>query len=227
MSKNPYVQVALTYVRRPFSLWRGGTGTVGVSLFSVFYILIACRTGNRQYVAMPQLLPFAFVYMCLVVHAKDQFADSRARLTPGFRRAHALAGGTAAVLWGVVLPAVVAWLLHWHSIGFVAVTALLLPTILWMLLSMSGWLAVVLLLGWLSLCVEPGRECVQQLVTGKFRTRGRGTSGCGCRDNTARRNSAGPTQRRHVRISLDQVGPAWRNQDDRLRALPTIQLHGG
>jgi hypothetical protein len=168
VNKNPYAQVALTYVRRPFSSGKNGLLSVGAILLFILMVFGLGRIGHGQNFAVQQLLPLTFLYLFLVVHAKDQCADPRARLMPGFRRVHAAIAAAAAAVCGVLLPAAIAWLLEWHSIGFVALAVALLATILWMLLTMSGWVILPGLAVWCWLPTEVGRECVQQLVTGKF-----------------------------------------------------------
>ena len=34
MSSNPYIQVALTYIRRPLASWQGRIASVGLLIFS-------------------------------------------------------------------------------------------------------------------------------------------------------------------------------------------------
>ena len=118
---------------------------------------------------MQQLMPFAFLFLYLVVHAKDQFANARAQLMPGFRHAHAVVAGVVAVVFAVLLPALFTLLLGWHSIAFVAMSVLLLGSVLWMLLTLSGWLSWLALGVWLWLCAaDTGREFVRQLASGQF-----------------------------------------------------------
>lgn len=168
MFHNPYAQVALTYLRRPFSSWKSGVVFVLAILLAVPSAFALGRVGNHQRFALQELFPFLLVFLGLIAHAKDQFADSRAHLTPRFRRPHAIVATAAAVFFAVCLPATVAWLFDRHSIGFVAMAVLLFNSVLWILLSMSGWLSWLVLLGWFSLCTDVGQEFSQQLVTGKM-----------------------------------------------------------
>ena len=167
MSNNPYVQVALTYVRRPFSSWSMGLLFVLMLLFFASSIFFLFGMGNHHLFAMLHLTPFVFLFLFLVAHAKDQFADARAHLTPGFRRVHGVVAGLAAVLFAVFLPALFTWLLGWHSVGFVAIIVSQLGTILWLLLLMSNWFMWIVLVGEFGvLFTESGREYVHQLVIG-------------------------------------------------------------
>ena len=96
-------------------------------------------------------MPFALLFGFLVVHVKEQFADSRTHLMPGFRRIHSAIAGVAAVLCAVLLPAIFAWVIGWNPTGFVAITILLFGTILWMRLSTLAWFHCLALFGWLLL----------------------------------------------------------------------------
>jgi hypothetical protein len=131
----------------------------------VFFAMIMAtfEDGHHQEFVWWHLVPFAYLYWSLAVHVREQFADSRARLTPDFCRIHIAIASVAAVLCAVLLPAAFAWLIGWRPVGFAAITLLLFDAVFlaWIL-----WPA--LLAGWLLLLTEPGRECVQQLVSGNF-----------------------------------------------------------
>ena len=160
---NPYAQVALTYLRRPFSSWKLGLVFVGAIMLFVLTVFGLGGMGRGQNFAVHQLLPLTFLFLFLVVHVKDQFADPRARLTPGFRRGSCddcRRGGRGLRRFAA---GGVAWPLGWHSIGLIALAVVLLATILWMLLTMSGWVSLPGLAAWCWLPTEAGRECVQQL----------------------------------------------------------------
>jgi hypothetical protein len=169
---SPYAQVALTYVRRVRSWARIGyliAGGIGVAF--VFFVMIMAALeddghGNHQVFRWWQLLPFAFLFGILVLHVREQFANSRAQLTPDFCRVHAAIASVAALLCAVLLPAAFASLIGWHPIGFAAVTLLLFGAVLWVLLSPSTWPS--LFIGWLLLQTELGKGCAQQLVSGHF-----------------------------------------------------------
>ncbi len=165
MAPNPYVQAALTYFRRSFSSWKGGV------LFIFLLVLVAIVAtgilafsgiGNHPTFHVLELLPFVLLFLGLAVHAKDQFADSRAHLLPGFRRVHATIAAAAAVVFAVFLPAVFSWLLGWHSIGFVAIAVLLLGAVFWLVLlfaSLPGWLGFLMVAGILFLSTHWGQGC--------------------------------------------------------------------
>jgi len=169
---NPYAQVALTYVHHARSSARIGYLIAGgISAAFVFFVMIMAAlegdgSGNHQVFFWWLLMPFAFIYGIFAVHVREQFANSRARLTPDFCRVHAAIAGVAALFCAVLLPAAFAWPIGWHPVGFAAITLLLFDAVFWGLLSPLGlWPALI---GWLLLQTELGRGCVQQLVSGHF-----------------------------------------------------------
>jgi hypothetical protein len=170
MSKNPYAQVALTYVRRPLSSLAGVIISFSFVMLTLgLLIFLVLRTGDAEDFHVLQLMPFVFLFLYLTAHAKDQFADPRAHLTPRFRRVHGTIAAAAAMALAVLLPATMSWRLGWHSTGFVALTLLLLGTILWsvLLFSSSLWPMLSLCVGFLLLGTEAGRGWAQQLVCGR------------------------------------------------------------
>ena len=193
---NAYTQVALTYIRRPFSSWKMSLFSIAVCFFAVSGLHVARHSGRlpdpaslsakdfammqdvqksfleyestlMQKSALMELLAFAIVFAFLAIHMKGQFVDSRARLMPGFRRVHATIAGGAALLCAVLLPAALAWVLCWHPIGLVALMVLLFGTLLWVILSMSSWLIWTALLGWFLFLSQPGQVYAAELVSGE------------------------------------------------------------
>jgi len=129
---SPYVQVALTYVRRPFSSPRGWAGSLIFLLLGTGFLL-AFLSGSRRYSAAVEpgmvslLLLLALVpFIWFTDHVRRQFADSRAHLAPRFRRVHATVAAAVALLLAVVLPLVLIWLADLRSVGLVALTVFLL-----------------------------------------------------------------------------------------------------
>ena len=64
------------------------------------------------------------LFAVFAIHVKGQFADSRARLTPGFRRVHASVAAAVALLLAVLLTVLV-WLADLRSVGLVALMVFL------------------------------------------------------------------------------------------------------
>ena len=77
------------------------------------------------------LLVLLVLITLLIFHVRNQFADSRARLTPNFRRVHATVAAAIAVLLFVVLPTMLTWLADLHSVGLVALMVFVLGAILY------------------------------------------------------------------------------------------------
>lgn len=164
---SPYVQVALTYIRSPFSTWKS---TLAYAFAGCVMIPIAFReVRNGIHVCSPaSLAPFLVLFVFLGCHMKEQFANSRARLMPGFFRIHATIAGAAVLLCAILLPMAFAWHVGWHPVGFAAITLLLFVAIFWSMLSLSQLIITLALIAWMLLAIEPGRGCVQQLVSGNF-----------------------------------------------------------
>jgi hypothetical protein len=164
---NPYVQVALTYIRRPFSSWFGGLASVAfVGVFIAFSLL--GRFGLKDSWAV-QLMYFFSLFIFLAIHMKGQFVDSRAHLTPRFRRIHATIAALAALIAAVVLPTVLSWFMGWHCIGFVAVAVLLFGTILWVIVNDATWTVFAILAGWSALCAtQSGPAYFRALLSGQI-----------------------------------------------------------
>ena len=120
--------------------------------------------------SVSQFMPFCFLFVYLTMHAKDQFANPRAHLMPGFRRVHGTIFAAAAIVFALLVPAMFSWLLGWHSLGFVAISLLLFGAILWsvLLLPSSAWPMWLIMVGAVLANVEPGQSWTQQLVFGKL-----------------------------------------------------------
>ncbi len=170
---NPYVQVALTYVRRPFSSPQGWAVSLMFLLLGTGFSL-EFLSGSRRDNAAAQphmvslLLLLAIVlFLMFAHHVKSQFADSRAHLTPSFRRAHATVAAAAGFLLAVVLPLVLIWLADLRSVGLVALTVFLLGLILYQAThpNLLSWL---LALGVITTFATPTRILIWQLLSGKF-----------------------------------------------------------
>ena len=84
--RNPYVQVALTYIRWLFQSWKHGCAIIVVLLMAFAVAVFFNLWGSHHSMTAMQFLPLLCPFMLLAMHVKEQFVDSRARLVPGFRR---------------------------------------------------------------------------------------------------------------------------------------------
>ncbi|MBN1909501.1 MAG: hypothetical protein JW818_07175 [Pirellulales bacterium] len=168
---NAYKQVALTYLRRPFSSWIGVCmfiGALGMIPMGIVCLLEGGRGRPPAPAFFPVVMLFLFLYWSLAMHMKDQFADSRARLTPGFRRVHVVVAGTAILVCVVLLPGVVALAGGLRSVGLVALSVLFFDAVLWQVVSNSSWIALVLLAGWAGAMTDPIRAALGDFISGKL-----------------------------------------------------------
>jgi hypothetical protein len=171
MSKNPYAQVALTYLRRPFSSSQGWAVSMGFVLMSAMCFGIF-RSGGRYDIAVAPLyfpLTLAMVlFGMFAMHVKNHFADSRARLTPGFRRVHATVAAAVALLLAVLLPMMLIWLVDLRSIGLAALMVFLFGGILCSVALHSTLLSWFILLGFFATFTEPTKILLWQLISGTY-----------------------------------------------------------
>ncbi len=172
---NPYAQVALTYVRHAESWAR-----IGYLIAAVVIVLsmlvgpgVAVRFGDPEAAAV---LLFAFLVwsvpcllLAIVAHSKEQFADSRAHLTPGFRRAHARVATALALTVAVLLPAALTLLAGLRSVSLVAVSVFLLGAVLWLVLWRWHWVCYFLPGIWgLGIMHDRMFFALGQLASGQF-----------------------------------------------------------
>jgi len=165
-----YAQAAMSYVHRVRSWARIGYLIAGGILAFAVLVLAFLNATEGGYLFPVFLLIFdCGLFFLLAVHVRDQFSQPQARLIPNYHRAHAVVAAAAALIVAVLLPTIFTLLAGWRSVGFVAVTICLSGTILWRLLPESaGWIIWPELIAWLMLLTKPGRELLQQLVSGEF-----------------------------------------------------------
>ena len=195
MSNNPYVQVALTYVRRPFSSWQTSfftsialaAGVFAILLFfSVFQLVpvavavkpnetVTLRVRNMypdsqtDFVgASAMLLVAAFLSGFLAMHVKEQFAESRSTLMPNFRRIHTAVAAVATLILAVVAPAILSWSMGLRSVGLLAITVFVCGAMFWSVLVLSNWMIWPMLTMVVVGLSQSARHALIVLVSGQF-----------------------------------------------------------
>ena len=169
---NPYIQVALTYVRQPVALGMNFLNLVIVGWF----LLSAGRDKPGAFFAVAHLIGvMAIVSMLLMLvnQLNEQFTGPRVNLMPGFRRVHVTVAVSVAILFTVLLPASFSLVTGLSPVGGVSIMVFLYGMVFWSVLwwrqSYSGWLtwlpAVALLL---LIFIEPVRRGVDGLVAGQY-----------------------------------------------------------
>jgi hypothetical protein len=155
---NPYKQVALTYLRRPFSSFRVFVMVFGFpAMMFLPYVghTSASRAGHynadQQANASPLLMTFfcgvAVLFGLAVIHIKEQFADPRARLMPGFRRTHIAGAVVAFLVLAILMPIALAWHAGMNMLGLTAIAVLWCGIIFWWVLLQStifSWLVNII-----------------------------------------------------------------------------------
>jgi hypothetical protein len=167
---NPYAQVALTYVRRWWSFRNAWT------IACVLFVAIVFATVVHDRLSSPILFFFVFMtinlFVALSSHIRQQFADSRSRLTPGFCRVHAAVAIAVALIVAALVPGALAWMAGLHSVGLVAIALCLFSAVFWAVLLVSAWLtagiAALLAMGCLALFIQPACEIQVQFLRGEY-----------------------------------------------------------
>lgn len=168
MPKNPYVQVALTYFRRPLASGYFRLGAIFAGCFFIAFAVLDRFAGFKDSWAVQLMFLFS-LFVFVAIHMKEHFLDSRAHLTPSFRRIHATVAAIVAIVAAGALPTLLSWFMGWHSIGFVAVAVLLFGMILWVIAKDATWTCFALLFGWSAFCAtESGPAYFRGLLAGQF-----------------------------------------------------------
>ncbi len=163
---NPYRQVALTYVRRPFHSLKQFLFVLGFLFYVVLFFFI--DKGSQGYQALKpfQLIILIFFYSYWAIHMKEQFANSRASLMPGFRKVHGIVASAMALFLGVLLPGLMALSIGWQSFGFISITTVMFGAMIWSLLRPTGIFFILVMAVWFSSFTEPVRSGMEQIVLG-------------------------------------------------------------
>ena len=168
MSRNPYVQVALTYLRRPLASWLTAAASIAFVCIFTWFTLLG-RAGILTDAWAVQFVYFFGLFIFLAMHMKGQFVNSRAHLTPNFRRVHATVAAVTALSVAGLMPAVLSWLMGWHSLGFVAVVVLLFGTVLWVIVKDANWMLFAMMAGGTAFfATEWGPAHFREVVSGHF-----------------------------------------------------------
>jgi hypothetical protein len=166
---NPYIQVALTYIRRTCRIvtvfvWLA-LGLLVIACISAFFFGL-CR-GKHEFsldlVRLPlgvllsaassvvhdariSLVLALLLSLAAAVHIREQFVNSRARLLPRFARVHVTIGAVVIFCIAVLLPVGLASLAGCDRFGFWAIAVFISGILLWTgSFRWMGWLAAVVL----------------------------------------------------------------------------------
>jgi hypothetical protein len=163
MSKNPYAEVALTYLRRSFASVADSARSIFMLLLIGLSFMIPPVAGGGRLLLM--LLPLVWLSSFSTLHVVEQFTSPQARLMPHFRRAHITVAAGIALAIGLFWPAMVSLCAGDPPVGLTALTTLLYGMAIWaQLVPSSGVLLAVILV--LSI-YPPLRDVVQQLACGQ------------------------------------------------------------
>jgi hypothetical protein len=176
--RSRYLQVALTYTRPAF--FRGWALVMGAYL-----LWLITRTSANLRIDVPLLITgvtlVTWFGAMVTSHAKEQLADSRAALTPGFRGPHLLVAGIILVIGVTLLPAIIVaqytrldppW--GWPRIevswaGYLTLLMLVTAAMAWMTHLQSPLAVTLTLGGGALLATSPGMRFVQNILEGRQR----------------------------------------------------------
>ncbi len=170
MFRTTYAQVALTYYRRLFSPFWVGL----MVLFALGMIFLSIIESPRVYQRLWNYSLYFFFFQCFTIlfalvpiHIKEQFADSRAHLLPGFRKTHIVVAGVVSFIVAVLLPVAASLCLRLHSIGLVAVMACWFSLICCNVLFQKTWQMWIVLAGFFA-GLFWGGEFLEEWCSGKY-----------------------------------------------------------
>src|SRR2546429_9908268 len=111
-----YAQVARTYLRWPFWVLAAPVVAYWVSVFT---------WPPRQPKAIgPMMLIASWWAAAIAIHLKEQMADWRSSLLPGFRAPHLIVPGAIVAVIVVAMPGVLAWKLQLSIAAIVGLSLL-------------------------------------------------------------------------------------------------------
>jgi hypothetical protein len=157
---NPYTQVMLTYLRHPFSSVKQLFITMVILLFNASIFLI------DSWILQFYLFLFIALFTYWAIHVKEQFADSRASLTPGFRKTHGVVALLAGMVFVILLPGVIALLIGRQPLGLVSITTFLFGIIFWAVLRLGKNSILLFVAVLISTLFEPIRNGIEKIVSG-------------------------------------------------------------
>jgi hypothetical protein len=176
--RNACKQVALTYLRRPFSSFSAFVAAFGIPVLILLPFVgrtsasrAGCYNLDQQANVLPLLTIFfagtGLLFGLAAIHIKEQFADPRARLMPGFRGAHVAGAVVAFLAVAIVLPLGLAWHAGLSPIGMVAVAVVWLGLVSWASLLHSTWLIWLFNITFLASLFGPGARVLGPLCFGE------------------------------------------------------------
>lgn len=164
---SPYIQVIRTYFQHSFSSVKQSLLVLGILFLFTFFFFVTGRSENHHVFEPFHLLLFVVLFSYWTTHLKEQFANSRASLTPSFRRVHGVVATMVAIFIAIFLPGVMAPLIGWKPFGFLSITTLLFGTILWFILRPEPTSSLVLMAGWISILLPPIQKSLEQVACGQ------------------------------------------------------------
>jgi hypothetical protein len=163
--KNPYVQVLMTYVRRPFSTVQAWLMTF-TALLALAPMFISIGFAHEPPL-ISFFLPLAYVLGYLALHIKEQFSTPLAQSLPSYRRVHLVVAAILVVFFAILLPMGIASICGASPLGISAVVLACFSLLLWA--SIRPLVFYLLFPLWIFFVVVPSGETImQQLTAGQY-----------------------------------------------------------
>ncbi len=162
---NTYIQVMLTYLRHPFGVLQRYL-LISIILYIFAMLFLPSILIEKHICVSIILLLFMILFSCWTIHAKEQFADARASLTPGFRKVHGIVSIIVALVFVVLLPGVVALLINWQTIGLVSLMTFLFGIILWTILRLGNTFLSLIAAVWIFTLFEQIQSSIEKIASG-------------------------------------------------------------
>ena len=162
---NPYFQVARTYLRRPFSSLKRSIIIWGILFFFALIYFISVFSEKHEFLLI-HLFLFIILFAYWAIHVKMQFADTRASLTPYFRKIHGVVAAMAGIVLSILLPGGIALLIGWQPLGLVSITTFLFGIILWAILRQGFTFFLLIVAVWISTVSKQMQNGIEQIVWG-------------------------------------------------------------
>lgn len=163
---NPYFQVARTYLQRPYHSLQRSLLTSFILFFFVIILLTSGLSEKHEFLPI-HLFLFIILFSYWAIHVKMQFADSRASLTPYFRKIHGVVAAMAGIVLSIFLPGGIALLIGWQPLGLVSITTFLFGIILWAILRQGFTFFLLIVAVWISTVSKQMQNGIEQIVWGK------------------------------------------------------------
>jgi hypothetical protein len=159
-----FKEICSTYIRRTFRSW-----PVGICVFANLPNLIAAMIAPRMMrSSYGQCYGTAtgFLGYLLWLHFREQIADQRRFILPGYLKPQILAFAAYSIVLFVVVPVEMIGWGDFHSVGLLAISLTFFALIGWCTVTLSATLFLICWLGWMATMWGSFGDGIGRFVTG-------------------------------------------------------------